>query len=71
MCKLYSNLMKYNGLKRETKVLTTVVQDQVLNTSKCIINKRSTDKCQMCHIQTETVEHIISEFQTLEVDRKF
>ena len=65
-------MMKYTGLKGETKGLITAAQDQALNTryySKHIIKQGSTDRCRMCHTQAETVEHIISGCQTLAADK--
>ena len=47
-------------------------QDQALNTryySKHIIKQGSTDRCRMCHMQMETVEHIISGCQTLAAEK--
>ena len=64
--------MKYTGLKGETKELITAAQDLALNTryySKHIIKQGSTDRCRMCHTQAETVEHIISQCQTLAADK--
>ena len=64
--------MKHTGLKRETEGLITAAQDQALNTryySKHIIKQGTTDRCRMCHTQTETVEHIISGCQTLAADQ--
>ena len=64
--------MKYIGLKGETEGFITAAQDQALNTryySKHIIKEGSTDRCRMCHTQTETVEHIISGCQTLAAEK--
>ena len=64
--------MKYTGLKGETEGLIIAAQGQVLNTRyyiKHIIKKGSTDRCRMCHTQTETVEHVISRCQTLAADK--
>ena len=61
--------MKHTGLKGETEGLITAAQNQALNTryySKHVIKQGTTDRCRMCHTQTETVEHIISGCQTLE-----
>ena len=60
--------MKHTGLKVETEGLITVAQDQALSTRyyRRHINKQgTTDRGRMCHVQTETVEHIISGCQTL------
>ena len=64
--------MKYTGLKGETEGLITAAQDQALNTryySKHIMKQGSADRCRMCHTQVETVEHIMSECQTLAADK--
>ena len=60
--------MKLTGLKGETEGLITAAQDWALNTryySKHIIKQGTADRCRMCHTQPETVEHIMSGFQTL------
>ena len=59
-------------LKGETEGLIIAAQDKALNTryySKHIIKQGTTDRCRMCHTQTETVEHIISWCQTLAADQ--
>ena len=64
--------MKHTGLKGETEGLITAAQNQALNTryySKHIIKQGTTDRCRMCHTQTETVENIISGYQTLAEDQ--
>ena len=64
--------MKHTGFKDKTEGLTTVAQDQVLNTryySKHIIMQGTTDRCTVCHTPPETVEHIISGCQTLAADQ--
>ena len=65
-------LMRHTGLKGETEGLITAAQDQALNTryySKHLIKWGTTDRCRMCHTQPETVEHIISGWQTLATDQ--
>ena len=64
--------MKHTGLKGETEGLITAAQDQALSTryyTKHIIKEGTTDRYRMCHTQPETVEHIISECQTLAADQ--
>ena len=64
--------MKHTGFKGETEGLITAVQDQALNTRyyhKHIIKQEATAQCQMCHNQSETLEHIISGCQTLAADQ--
>ena len=70
--KLSFQWMKHIGLKGEAEGLITAAQDQALNIryySKHIIKQGTTDRCRMCHTQTETVEHIISGCQTLAADQ--
>ena len=64
--------MKHTEFKGKTERLITAAQDQALNNryySKHIIKQGTTDRCRMCHTQTETVEHIISGCQTLAADQ--
>ena len=58
--------------QRETEGLITAAQDQALNIryySKHVTKQGTTDRCKMCHTQTEIVEHIISGCQTLAADQ--
>ena len=64
--------MKYSGLKGETEGLLAAAQDQALNTryySKHISKQGVNDICRMCHIQPETVEHIVSGCTMLAADQ--
>ena len=64
--------MKHTGLKGETAGLIKAAQDQALNIryyTKHIIKQGTMDRCRMCHMQPETVEHIISGCQTLAADQ--
>ena len=56
--------MKHSGLKVETEGLITQVCNR-RHYHKHIMKQDATDKCRMCHSQPETVEHIISGYQTL------
>ena len=64
--------MKYTGLQGETEGLITAVQDQAPSTrysSKHIMEQGTTDRCRMCHTQSEIVKHIISGCQTPAADQ--